>query len=480
MSVRFPGFPRFLLLSGASILSVPLATAQDTARIEPPAVSASRPAGVASSSGRLAEDVYCGDAVSEALHSRTADMPCWADLRSVDRFHAVPVPGGELLRSDSDNGVQTADFRRASFTAGLISGTSLVSGPNPQGYGGIAAVAATVGHRRWQLSVEDVGSGADLRTDGTNRTVGLNRGALRLRAVVTPRLLTQLRITNSYGTDAYRLLAPQDYRLIGTSQVPVADTASYGLHNGRVLSGQEDLSVRYAASRHTSWDLSAAHSVRNYSDVGATVQTLRGRAAVLHALNPGIAMGVFVAAGTQTSARTVLVHASACSLAGGGIAVESRWQSRLTFDLEAGGAASTSGCGNTIQAIGRASLSLRASSQTTLYAAADRDLGAGILLSSPILNSASVGMRHALGSTAGFNIDAGGLLGSDPTTKREANAVFADADIHYRIGSHLVQQTSIRRFQSSRFERVAAAPGGQTVVTFSLWFTSRSTEGKGR
>lgn len=469
----------FLGLSAVSIVCVPFAAAQDTARNDPPPAFSSRPS-FPVSSGRMAEDVYCGDAVSEALHSNTAEMPCWADLRSVDRFHAVPVPDGELLQPRDGNGVQSADFRRASFTAGLISGTSLVHGPNPQGYGGIAAVAATVGHRRWQLSVEDVGSGADLRAAGTNSAAGLNRGAFRLRAAITPRLLTQLRVTNSYGTDAYRLLAPQDYRTIGTAQVPVADTASYGLHSGRVLSGQEDFSVRYAASRRTSWDFAASHSVRNYSDVGATVQTVRGRAAVLHAVNPGLAMGVYATAAAQTSAHTSTVNASACSLAGGGVTAESRWQNRLTFDLEAGAAAATSGCGNTIQAIGRAALSLRASDRTTMYVSADRDLGAGILLSKSMLNSASVGVRHSLGSSAGFNMDAGGLLGTDPRNSRESSAVFADADIHYRIGSHLVQQTSIRRFQSSRFDRSAAAPGGQTAITFSLWFTTRSTEGKGR
>lgn len=467
-------------LSASALLCLPLAVAQNTARTDPPPTLSARDLSSPPAATRLADDVYCGDAVSEALHSNTPEMPCWADLRSVDRFRAAPVQGGELLRPQSDNGVQSADFRRASVTAGLIGGTSFLHGPNPQGYGGIAAVAGTIGHRRWQLSAEDVGSGADLRSAGSNRAVALNRGTLRFRAATTPRFVVQARVTNSYGTDAYRLLAPLDYRMVGTSQVPVADTASYGLHAGRVLSGQEDVSTRYAATRRTSWDVSAAHSIRNYSDVGATVQTLRARAAVLHAVSPGFAMGVFATAATQTSAHTALATAPACSLAGGGFTAESRWQNRLTFDLEAGAAGSTSGCGDTLQAIGRASLSLRASSQTTVYVAADRDLGAGILLSVPMLNSASVGLRHALGRSAGFNVDAGGLLGSNPNTRQQSSAVFADADIHYRIGAHLVQQTSIRRFQSSRFDRVASQPGGQTAVTFSLWFTTRAAEGQGR
>ncbi len=424
------------------------------------------------------EDVYCGDALSEALANTSPEMPCWADLRTTDRWRSAVIPGGELLRPQEDNGISTADFNRSSLTVGLTQGTVFVQGSNPQGYGAIVAGAVTAKRSRWRFSADEIGSGADLRVNGADAPVGLNLGTLRFTAEATPRLVVQARATNIVGTDQFRTLAPLDYQIVGNTEAPVPQTAAYGLHAGRVVDEQEDVSVRMATSRRTSWDFVAAHSLQDYSDHGTLVQTLRGRAQVLHAVTPTSSVGGFGFVETQTSGRS-FANLPACSLSGGGVTSENRSVSnRLSFNLAAGVASATAGCGGHIQAIGDVAMSLRVGTGSSMYVVLNRDLSRGVLLTSPMLSSAGVGFRHSFRSGSGFEVGTGGLLGSSSVSPGGSTALFADAGAHFRLGSHIIQQTSIRRFQNSRIDRAEDGPAGQTILTFSLWL-SRGSERAG-
>ena len=455
----------FTCLGLGGLLCPGITVAQDSARLEVP----SSPTAATQVPLAPAADVYCGDAVSEALHNTSPEMPCWADIRSTDRWRASTLTAGELMQAPADNLQQSAEFNRSAITGGLIQGDALAPGADTTAYGGVVAAAITAGRRRWQFSADDIGSGGDFRQKGSDAAVGLNLVTLRLKTELTPRVLLQVRATNTFGTDAYRLFAPLDYHAVGDTEAPVSATAAYGLHAGRVIAEGEDASVRYASSRRTSWDFSAGHSLQNYSDFGTTVQTLRGRAEVLHAVDALTAVGAFATVATQTSAHQA-ANLPACTLAGGGLAMESQ-TARVTLDLAGGVASATDGCGHSLQPFGNGALTVRTGSKSAMYLTLDRGLSGGVLLTSPLLSSAGVGFRHGFATGAGFDISAGGLLGTNAITHNDSTAVFADAGIHYYLGRHLMQQTSVRRFQNSAVDRANSGPGGQTALTFSLWIT---------
>jgi hypothetical protein len=88
-------------------------------------------------------------------------------------------------------------------------------------------------------------------------------------------------------------------------------------------------------------------------------------------------------------------------------------------------------------------------------------------------------LSQVTGGGAMLAIDGGDLLGSNPTTRQDSTAAFANAEIHYRLGTHLLQQTSVRRYQNSSVDRVSGTPGGQTVVTFSHWITTDAHKQEG-
>ena len=410
----------------------------------------------------------CNDALSNALHADPVAMPCWANIRTVDRWNTTDIPDGGGLRGSTNFKLPSSKRPRASFVFGPVAGTFLSHDPAPHGVGGLAAVSALMGNRRWQFEFEDGGSLGDLNFKGSNSRVGLNRAALRFSGETTPRFLWQASATNTYGTDAYRTMAPLDYRIIGNAESPVAETTAYGLHAGTLVDEQEDLKLRYEFSRRTNWDFVAGHTLQSYADDGVTVQTLQGRIEMLHAVTPSTAVGVYGTAGHQGPVARADGF-GACLLSGGGLRSLSNWKNRATLNVSGGISGATYGCGRSVQVIGDAAFSMNIRRRSSLFLTLDRGFSGGVVEQAPFLSSATTGIRHTFPSGLAISVSGAGVLGSNPITRHQYAATFGEFAANYRIGSHLTQETTIRRFQAD----TPGGSNGRSVLTFVLWVNPR-------
>ena len=459
------------------------AYAQQDARAVPPPplhADASAPAvpptppvpAIADSAVAPIDGPRCSDALSDALRANPASMPCWANIRTVDRWNTTDIPDGGGLRGSSSFRLPSSRRSNASFVLGSVAGTFLSQHSAPHGYGGLAAVSALMGSRRWQFELEDGGSEGELLYRGNNTAVGLNRAALRFSGETTPRFLWQASATNTYGTDAYRLLAPLDYRIVGNTEGPVAETVAYGLHAGRVTDEQEDVKLRYEHSRRTNWDFVAGHTLQSYSDDGVTVQTLQGRIEVLHALTPYTALGVFATAGHKGAVIRPNGYGS-CLLSGGGLRSLTNWSNRAKLNISGGLSGATSACGRSLQLTGDAAFSIRAGQRSWVFLTLDRGFSGGVLEQAPFLSSATTGIRHTFASGVALGVSGAGVLGNNPTTKHQYAATFGEFAVSYHIGPHLTQETTVRRFEADTVGPPQAAIGRSTL-TFILWVNPRS------
>ncbi len=416
----------------------------------------------------------CSDALSNALHADPESMPCWANIRTVDRWNTTDIPDGGGLRGSTSFRLPADRHTRASMVLGSVGGTLLSENPAPHGYGGLAAFSALMGSRRWQFEVEDGGSMGDLNYKGTNSAVGLNRGALRFAGETTPRLLWQASAANTYGTDAYRLLAPLDYRQVGVAEAPVPETVAFGLHAGRVTDEQEDVKLRYEYSRRTNWDFVAGHTLENYADDGVMVQTVQGRVEMLHAITPSMAMGVFGTAGHQGAVLRPNGF-GACLLSGGGLRALANWDNRAKLNVSGGVSGASAGCGRAVQVTGDAAFSMRVRERNAVFLTLDRGFSGGVYETAPFLSSATTGVRHAFASGLTLGVSGVGVLGDNPTTRHQYVATFGELAATYHIGSHLTQETTVRRYEAD-----TPAALGRTALTFILWVNPRSAHAETR
>ena len=179
----------------------------------------------------------CGDALSIALQQGTPEFPCWANIRTVDRWNSASF-GFRVGGGQSGKGLAAAIPSSFTFTIGGLSAFSLPGDGEGKAYGGLGAMSGLIEQRRWQLMAEDAGGLADFQLQG-GHFVGLNLSAVRMTGEITPRLTWQGSATNTYGTDAARQVAPIDYRMIGEADAPAPDTPAYGLHGGLMTEGRK-------------------------------------------------------------------------------------------------------------------------------------------------------------------------------------------------------------------------------------------------
>ena len=165
----------------------------------------------------------------------------------------------------------------------------------------------------------------DFQLNGAH-LVGLNRAALRATGEITSRWTWQGSATNTYGTDATRVVAPLDFRQAGDAEAPAADTVVYGLHSGRITTGEEGGKLRFADSRRSLWDFSATHAYTQYDADNFLVQTARARVEYLHAVTPAMALGVYGNGEHQTGPLD-------CSLGGAGLRWVSEWGQHTSLNV---------------------------------------------------------------------------------------------------------------------------------------------------
>lgn len=108
----------------------------------------------------------CGDSLSVALQQGTPEFPCWANIRTVERWNTVAVVSS--LQPGSDVSVSLPKYAPSTFkfTMGGLSGFSFPNAGPGKAYGGLGAGAGFIQRRRWQFMVEDGGGLADFQLDG--------------------------------------------------------------------------------------------------------------------------------------------------------------------------------------------------------------------------------------------------------------------------------------------------------------------------
>jgi hypothetical protein len=414
---------------------------------------------VSSLAGRTEPLSSCGDALSIALQQGTPEFPCWANIRTVDRWNsasfgfATPAMGNRTRVAPQE---VPSSF---TFTTGGLSAFSLPGDGQGKAYGGLGAMSGLIERRRWQLMAEDAGGMADFQLQGAH-FVGLNLSAVRMTGEITPRLTWQGTATNTYGTDAARQVAPIDYRMIGEADEPAPDAPAYGLHAGLMTEGEEGVKLRYETSRRSAWDISGSHTYTKYNGDRFLVHAARTRIEYLHRLSQGTALGLYGSGEHQTGPLD-------CTLGGAGIRVLSSWGSNATLNLSGGVNGANANCGKRVQFTGDAAFYRRLNNRTDFYLTANRDLGDGIIEHTIFQSTGGAGLRHSFGHAVGLSASLNELYGADPRTRKTYHGSFVDGSLRCRLWLGFSEEIELRRFSFSGL----AAEAGRTVSVFTLWWS---------
>jgi hypothetical protein len=405
----------------------------------------------------------CGDSLSVALQQGTPEFPCWANIRTVERWNTAAIISG--LQPGSDTTVDLPKYEPSTFgfTLGGLGGFSFPNADPGKAYGGLAAAAVTVEKRRWQLMAEDGGGLADLKISGGDYLVGLNRAAVRATGEINPRWTWQGTATNTYGTDAARIVAPLDFRQVGDAGVPAAETVVYGLHPGRITTGEDGAKIRYEDSRRSNWDFGVVHTYTQYNADDFLVQTTRARVEYLHAMTPAMGIGVYGNGEYQTDPLS-------CSLGGLGLRWLDAWGTHASLNISGGIGGAGSSCGKRVQFVGTASVYTKLTQSTDLYFSGGRDLSDGILEHSVFLGTGAAGVRHSFHRVVDIRASLNGIQGVDPTTKQSYHGTFVEGSLHYRMGLGFSQEIEVRSY------KVAGTPtNDRAIAVFTLWWTPNRT-----
>lgn len=401
----------------------------------------------------------CDDGVSASLQQDTPNLPCWANIRTVDHWNSMFIPEGVSFHG-SDNGQIPADVPSSfAYTAGGLSSYVFPDAPQAKVYGGLGAAAGLIEKHRWQAMLEDAGGGGDYQLQGAH-FAGLNRFAARATGEVNQRWTWQVNATNTFGTDALRLFAPLDYRMIGQSEAPAADTVAYGLHAGNYLNQEEGIKLRYADSERSHWDFLAGDTYRHYSDDGFSVSTVRTRAEYLHALTRQTAVGAFGEADHQTNLLD-------CSLGGGGVRLLTDWHQRASLNLSAGIYGAGASCGKQIQFQGDAAFYVSLNPGSDFYVSANRGLGDGAVERAVFLDTVSAGLRHTFGQQITTRLSGTALYGVDPRANHSLHGSFVEGSIRYPLPGGFSQETAIRHYAVSGVD----APPNRTIAVVTVWWS---------
>lgn len=405
----------------------------------------------------------CGDSLAVALQQGTPEFLCWATIRPAERWNSASIVSG--LQPGGDPAVKLPQYGPSTtFTAttGGFSGQSLPDQSPGKAYGGLAAGSLLVERRRWQFMAEDGGGLADLHA-GKDYLVGLNRAAMRATGEIDPRWSWQGTATSTYGTDAARIVAPLDFRRIGDAEAPAADTVVYGLHGGRVTTGEEGLKLRFVGSRRSFWDFSGTHTYTQYNADKFLVQTARTRVEYVYAMTPTMGIGVYGNGEHQTGPLD-------CSLGGAGLRWLAAWGTRASLNVAGGLSGGGASCGRREQTTGSAALYLRLAPSTDLYLSAGRDLSDGIFEHAVFLSTGAAGIRHSLHRIADVRVSWNGLQGVDPVTRQSYHGMFADGSLHFKMGLGFSQELEIRQYS------IAGTPNNdRTIAVGTLWWSPGRT-----
>ncbi len=407
--------------------------------------------------GRTEPLTSCGDALSIALQQGTPEFPCWANIRTVDRWTSASfgiepsTNGAKLLPRDVPSSF--------TFTAGGLNALSLPGDGEGKAYGGLGAVSGLIEQHRWQLMAEDAGGAADFQLSG-GHFVGVNLSAVRMTGEISPRLTWQGSATNTYGTDAARQVAPIDYRMVGDADAPAPDTAAYGLHGGLMTEGEESFKLRYEVSRRSAWDFSGSHNYTKYNADSFLVHTARGRVEYLRRVGRGTAMGFYGGGEHQTQPLD-------CTLGGAGMRLLSSWNTRASLNLSGGVNGASASCGRRVAFTGNAAFYTRITSQTDFFVTANRDLGDGVIEHTILNNTGGAGLRHAFGRKVGVSASLNELYGIDPHVKQTYHGSFVDGSLRLRLWLGFSEEMELRRYSFSGFSSEA----GRTVAVATLWWS---------
>lgn len=405
----------------------------------------------------------CGDSLSVALQQGTPEFPCWANIRTVERWNSAAIVSG--LQPGSDASVNLPKYEPSTFgwTVGGLSGFSFPNAGPGNAYAGIGAAAATIQKRRWQFMAEDGGGLADFKAGGADYLVGLNRAAVRATGEFDPRWTWQGTATSTYGTDAARVVAPLDFRQLGDAGAPAAETVVYGMHSGRVATGEEGGKIRYEPSRRTYWDFSGTHTYTQYNAEDFLVQTARARVEYLHALTPSMGIGVYGNGEHQTGPLE-------CSVGGAGLRWVDAWGTHASLNISGGVAGAGESCGKRAQFIGAAAIYTKLTQSTDLYLSGGRDLSDGILEHTVFLSTGAAGVRHSFHRVVDIRASLNGIEGVDPVTKQSYHGTFVEGSLHYRMRLGFSQEVEVRSY------KVAGTPtNDRAIAVFTLWWTPGRT-----
>ena len=405
----------------------------------------------------------CDDGVSASMQQDAPNLPCWANIRTVDHWNSMFIPEGVSFHEAASTEIPANVPSTFSYTAGGMSAFAMPDTAQAKVYGGLLAGAALIEKQRWQLMVEDAGGTGDFQLDGAH-FAGLNRFAARATGQLSERWTWQGNATNTYGTDALRLFAPLDYRMIGNSEAPAADTVAYGLHAGEIVDQEEGGKLRFANTERSHWDFSAADVYRHYTDDGFSTQTLHARAEYLHAVSRDTALGAFADTAHQTDGLN-------CTLAGGGARLLSQWGSKASLNVSGAVNHATSTCGNSVQFTGDAAFYYSINARNDVYVSADRGLGDGAVERAVFLDTASVGMRHTFQRQIAVKLTGTALYGVDPNgvdglKNQSLHGSFAEVSVRYPLGMGFSEESAFRHYAISG----TATDPNRSIGVFTLWW----------
>lgn len=291
---------------------------------------------------------------------------------------------------------------------------------------------------------------------GQNTRVYLDSTTFSFSRLSSERTAMGLDITNSYGNDSIRLMAPA-----GSAS---SDAGSYGIHTGTVFVNQATGRVSRQMTETRWWSASIRNNFRNFTDDNSEVNTIDSRFELHYQPSPRGGIGLY----EETANESGSVN---CTTQGFGVAYERRFSSVFSGEVSAGPAFGTKGCVVTVTSNYFASLSAHPWRPTTVYFSAYRRLNDSSFVAATYENTLQGGLNQQIGMSALLKIQGGTINGTVPSRVAPFHGYYIDGTYERFLSRGISFSFSAQHFNWSGISNIAPQ---RTLVMGTLTWTSNS------
>jgi hypothetical protein len=281
--------------------------------------------------------------------------------------------------------------------------------------------------------------------------------ALSAAGSFSPSVATVLDVANTYGNDAIRIIAPQDY-------VDGSELGSYGIHSGRVLDNQIASRVIVQATSTRQWTISARNNFRKFFDSTQWSNTVHGGAALRLQPSERTTWGFYEDTSNESGATD-------CTTEGGGLLYQHKLSRVVSIDASAGPAFGTKGCFITATGTFYGALSLQPWEPTILYVTASRKLNESSFTGAVFENAVMAGVIHKLNLQTLMKVQGAWVQGRMPSNVTNAEGGYVAGLFEKEVGGGFTFSAAAQHYWWSGVTNIT--PSRTLVIATLSWSPMR-------